>query len=152
MRLFSPNHVAVDQIGVSALRLGDGVEVFQRADVVGAHPAVLPGDGVALHAALVVAAHQAVDVELHIKAPLFVFRNQGAVDRLLDAHQPWADGVDGEGDVLALDVGKRRPFQIADHVRRHAEDAADLRHLELAGFKELRLVVGHGQRCKRHVE
>ena len=79
-------------------------------------------------------------------------RDQGAVDRLLDAHQPRADGVDGKGDVLAFDVGKRRPFQIADHVRGHAEDAADLRHLKPAGFQELRLVVGHGQGRKRHVE
>ena len=58
--------------------------------------------------------------------------------------------MDGEGDVLAFDVGKRRPLQIADHVWRHAEDAADLRHLELTRLQKLRLVVGHGQRRKRH--
>ena len=100
--------------------------------------------------AFVVATHQTVDVELCIEAALLVFRDQGAVDRLFDAHQPRADGMDRKGNVLRFDVGKRRALQIADHVRRHAEDAADLRHLKLPRFQELRLVVGNRQGRKRH--
>ena len=57
------NHVPVGQLVVTTFRLGDGVQVLQFPDVVSAHTAVLPDDGIALHTALVVAAHQAVHVE-----------------------------------------------------------------------------------------
>lgn len=47
------NEVAVAQVGVAAVLIRNGVHVFQRSDVVGAHPAVLPCNGITLHAAFV---------------------------------------------------------------------------------------------------
>ena len=150
------NHVAVDQIGVAAFLLGNRVQIFQFPDVVGGHPAVLPGDGVALHAGFVIAPHEAVQIELHIKAPatgapgFFVVREKSAIDGLFNPHQPWPDGMDGKGDVLRFDVGEGRPVQIADHVRRHTKDTADFRNLKLSRFQELCLVVGQAQRNEGH--
>ena len=92
---------------------------------------VLPGDGVALHAGFIIAPHEAVQIELHIKAPatgatsLLVVREKSAIDGLFNPHQPWPDGMDGKGNVLRFDVGEGRPVQIADHVRRHTKDTAD---------------------------
>ena len=48
-------HIAVYEVQVAALFGGDPVEVFELTDIVGAHPAILSADGIALHAALVVA-------------------------------------------------------------------------------------------------
>ena len=49
-------HIAVYEVQVAALFGGDPVEVFELTDIVGAHPAVLASDGIALHAALVISA------------------------------------------------------------------------------------------------
>ena len=151
------DHVAVDQIGRTALFLGDGVEVFQRTDVIGGHPAVLPGDGVALHTALVIAAHQAVQIELNIETPatgvpgLLAVCEEGAVHGLLDAHQPGADGVHGKVDALVLDIAEGSPVKIAHQMGRHAVDAADLFNLKTPGFEELRLIVGEADWREGHI-
>ena len=58
--------------------------------------------------------------------------------------------MDGKGNVLRFDVGEGRSVQIADHVRRHTKDTANFRHLKLAGFKELRFIVGQAQRNEGH--
>lgn len=99
----------------------------------------------------VVAAHQTIDVELHVKAPLFLIGKQGAIHGLLNAHQPWPNGVRGKVNGLMFDVGKGTAAQIADQVRRHTEDATDFLHLKLARFKELRLVVGQTDGREGHI-
>lgn len=43
------DHIAVNEIGVSAFLCGDWVLVFQSTDIIGGHPAVLAGNGVAFH-------------------------------------------------------------------------------------------------------
>ena len=48
-------HIAVYEIQVAAFFGGDLIKIFELADIVGAHPAILSADGIALHAALVVA-------------------------------------------------------------------------------------------------
>ncbi len=93
-------HIAVDHVLVPALVGRYGIQVFQIPDIVGAHPAVLPGDCVSFHPAFVVAAHQSVDIELHIKTPLFLFGEKGAVHSLFYAHEPGADRMHGKIDRL----------------------------------------------------
>ena len=116
----------------------------------------MPCDGVAFHAALVVTAHQTIDIELHEEAPatgapgFLRIGEKSAIDGLFNANQPWSDGVNGEGNALMLDVAEGGVLQIAHQVRRHTINPADLRDLKLARFKELRFVVGHGDRRERH--
>ena len=43
--------------------------------------------------------------------------------------------VYGKNEMYWLDVAKRRPVQIADHVRRHTKDPADLRPPGTSGFR-----------------
>ena len=49
-----------------------------------------------------------------------------------------------------LNVAEGGVLQIAHQVRRHTVNPADLCDLKLARFKELRFVVGHGDRRERH--
>lgn len=52
------DHVAVDKVGIAAFFVGHGVHVLKLTDIVSAHPAILPCNGVAFHAAFVVTAHE----------------------------------------------------------------------------------------------
>ena len=140
------DHIAVDKVGIAAFFIGHGVHVLQFTDIIGAHPAILPCNGVAFHAALVVTAHQTVQIDLHIKAPLFLFGKKSAVNCLLNADQPRADGMDSKVDGLMLNVAEGCSVQITDHVRRHTEDAADLTDLKLSGLQKLGFVVRQAQR------
>ena len=58
-------HIAIDEIQVAALLNRDTILILQLTDVIGGHPAVLSGDGIAVHPALVVATEQTFQVELH---------------------------------------------------------------------------------------
>lgn len=69
-------HIAVDEVQVAAVLCRDAVEVFQLSDVVGGHPSVLTTDGVPVHAALVIAAQQAFQIELHEIRRFFVPREE----------------------------------------------------------------------------
>ena len=58
-------HIAVDEVQVAAVLCRDAVEVFKFPDIIGGHPAVLAADGVPIHAALIIAAEQTFQIELH---------------------------------------------------------------------------------------
>ena len=75
-RIFQREHIAVDEVQIAALFFRDAVEVFQLPDVVCGHPAVLAADGVPVHAALVIAAKQAFQIELHEIHGFFVPRKE----------------------------------------------------------------------------
>ena len=60
--------------------------------------------------------------------------------------------MDGKVDGLVLDIAEGCSVQIANHVRRHTEDAADFGHLELSGLQKLGFVVRQAQRNEGHVE
>lgn len=64
-RILQREHIAVNEVQIAAVLCWDAVEVFQLTDVVGGHPAVLAADGVPVHAALVIAAQQTFQIELH---------------------------------------------------------------------------------------
>ena len=137
-------HVAVHEVQVAAKLGGYPVEVLELADVVGGHPAVLAGCGVAVHAALVIAAQKPVHVELDEVALLLVRGEQGADHGLLPARHPRVEGVLHELQRLLLDVREARLLEVAHHVGRHPEDPGDLVDLELARLQELRLLRGDG--------
>ena len=58
--------------------------------------------------------------------------------------------MNGKGYGLVLDIGEGRPVEVADHVRRHAVDAADLRYLELPRLQKLGFIVRHGDSGEGH--
>ena len=119
---------------------------------VSGHPAVLARYCVALHTALVVAAHKPVHIELNIKTALLLFGKERAVHGLLYPHQPRPYGMHGKVDRLVLDVRERGVLKISHQMRRHSEYPADLVHLELPCLQELRLVVGYAYGREGHVE
>lgn len=86
----------------------------------------------------------------YIKNKLETKEEKSAVDCLFDADQPRADRMDSEVDGLVLDIAEGCSVQIADHVRRHTEDAADFGHLKLSGLQKLGFVVRQTQRNKGH--
>ena len=134
-------HVAVDQVEIAALA-GDAVEIFQGADVVGAHPPVLSGDGVAIHARGVVAAEEIFEVESDEETRFLLGCEQGFGDGLFPAHPPRAEGVLDELEGLLLDVGGTGLVWVTDHVWWDPEDAGDFVDLEFAGLQELGLLGG----------
>lgn len=64
-RILQWEHIAVNEVQIAAVLLRDTVEVFKLPDVICGHPAVLAADGVPVHAALVIAAEQTFQIELH---------------------------------------------------------------------------------------
>nr|DAU01013.1 MAG TPA: hypothetical protein [Caudoviricetes sp.] len=149
-RVCQLGHVAVDEIEITASFGGDAVEVLQFPDVVGAHPAVLPAHGIAVHARLIIAAQQALHVEPGKIPRLFRGQQQGAVNGLFPAGDPRGERVFHEFQRLLLDVGEGRLVQIAHHVGRHAENARDFVDLEFAGFEELCLLRRNGDGLIAH--
>jgi len=75
-RILQREHIAVNEVQIAAILCRDTVEVFQLPDVVCGHPAVLAADGVPVHAALVIAAKQAFQIELHEIHGFFVPRKE----------------------------------------------------------------------------
>ena len=69
-------HIAIDEVQVTTVLCRDAVKVFQFPDVVCGHPAVLATDGVPVHAALVIAAQQTFQIELHEIRRFFVPRKE----------------------------------------------------------------------------
>ena len=63
--IFQREHIAVDEVQVTAVLGRDTVEVFKLTDVICGHPAVLAANGVPIHAGLIVSAKQALQIELH---------------------------------------------------------------------------------------
>src|SRR5699024_4529352 len=63
-RIPQREHIAIDQVQVSAFLGRDAVHVLQFPDIVGAHPAVLPCRSVAGHPAGIIAPEQPLHVEL----------------------------------------------------------------------------------------
>ena len=59
---------------VAALLGRNAVKVFQFTDIVGGHPTVLATNGVAVHAALVIATEQTLQIEFHEILALFFRR------------------------------------------------------------------------------
>src|SRR5699024_5113616 len=57
-------HIAVDKVQVSAFLGRDAIHVLQFPDIVGAHPAVLPCRGIAVHPAGIIAPEQPFHIEL----------------------------------------------------------------------------------------
>ena len=99
-------YVTVNQVQIASGLCRNAVKVFQFPDVVGAHPAVLPGDGISVHSGLIVAAQQALHIESREIARLFIRQQQRAMDRLLPAGNPWGKRVFHEFQRLLLDIGE----------------------------------------------
>ena len=97
-------HIAIYEVQVAALFGWDPVEVFELSNIVGTHPAVLSANGIALHAALVVAAQEAIDIELGKVRFLLFGGQEGSGDALLPADYPRVEGVLDELQALLLDV------------------------------------------------
>ena len=97
-------HIAVYEVQVAALFGGDPVEVFELSNIVGAHPAVLSANGIALHAALVVAAQEAIDIELGKVRFLLFGCQERSSDALLPADYPRVEGVLDEFQALLLNI------------------------------------------------
>ena len=130
-------HIAIDQVQVSALLSRDAVHVLQFPDVVGAHPAVLPCRSIAVHAACVVAAKQTLHIELGKILFLFLCGKERPLDGLLPAHQPGLQRVFHELQRLLLNIRKARLLQVAHHVGRHPENSSNLIDLKFSGFQKL---------------
>ena len=64
---------------------------------------------------------------------------------LLNAHQPWHQAPLQVFYALVLNVGKRRPFQIPNHVWRHPEDCGNLAALVFSRVQKLRVLLAHAQ-------
>src|SRR4249920_1301455 len=62
------------------------------------------------------------------------------VKLLLPAHQPGPERIFDELQALLFDVRERSAVKIADQMRRHSEDPADLVDLKLARLDELRVI------------
>ena len=56
----------------------------------------------------------------------------------------------GKVDALVLNVRESSVLKVANQMRRHPEDAADLIHLELPRFEELCLVIRDAQGREGH--
>ena len=98
---------------------------------------MLPG-GVTQLARLVIAAQQAVEVELYEILSLFHRQQQRLHERLLPAHHPRVQCVLDEFQALVLNIAEGGLLQIADQVERDTKNPGDLIQLELAGLEELR--------------
>ena len=57
-------HIAVYEIQVAAFFGGDLIKIFELADIVGAHPAILSANGITIHTALIIATEQPIHIEL----------------------------------------------------------------------------------------
>jgi PncC family amidohydrolase len=149
-RLREREHIAVDQINIAAFLGRDAVHVLHFTDIVGAHPAVLPGGCVTGHTALVVAAQQAVKIELNKKRRFLRGQDKGLLKALFPAHHPWVKGIFHEFQGLLLDVGEAGLFKVTHHMGRHPEDTGDLVDLEFPCLQELRLFRGDADGLKLH--
>ena len=132
-------HIAVDKVEVTALFGRDAVEIFEFADIVCRHPAVLSRRSIAVHSALVISAKQTLDIERHIVLGLFLRGEKGSADRLFPTDYPGVERVFHELKGLLLNIGKTRLLKVADHMRRHPENSSDFVYLKFSRFEELRL-------------
>ena len=105
-RILQREHIAVDEILVAALFRRNAVQVFQLPDVICGHPAVLATDGVAVHAALVIATEQTFQIEFHIVPGLLLTGQKGALNGLLPTDDPGVQGVLDELQRLLLNIRK----------------------------------------------
>ena len=99
-------HVSVHEIQISAILGWDSVQVLKLTDVVGTHPAVLPGSGIACHAALVVASEKSLDIELEEEGFLFIIGEERPGQALLPADDPRIQCVLHKFQRLLLDVAE----------------------------------------------
>ena len=136
-RILELRHAAVDEIEVAAFVTLNWIEVFEASDVVRREPAILPPDGISLHAALVVPAQKPIHLEANEIFLSLLIRKQGFLQRLLPAHDPRIQRIFDEFKGLLLDVVEARFLQVADHMRRHTIEPRNLVDLELPCFKEL---------------
>ena len=127
-------HVAVDQIQVSAFFGRNPVQVLQFADIVGGHPTVLSSRRITGHATGVVAAKKTFQIELHEIRALLVFRQKGPGNGLFPSDDPGVQRVFHEFQALLLNIGKARLFQVSHHVRRDSENSSNLIDLKFASF------------------
>ena len=58
-------HIAINEIQVAAVLRRNAVQVFQLPDIVGGHPAVLAGSGIAGHTAGIIATEETLQIKLH---------------------------------------------------------------------------------------
>src|SRR5690606_18548647 len=136
-------HVQRPQILVAAF---DRLHVLAAPDVVDAQPAAVAPALVSVRALLEVGAHHRVGEELDkLAGP-----GDLPVELALPALQPRQKREGQELTALMLDVAERRPAQLAEHVRRHAEPPRHLLHAELPRAEELRILRGNGQRLPSH--
>ena len=118
---------------VSPIRLIQRIQILQLSHIVDRHDAVGNGHGIALHAALVVASHQPVYIELGEEIVLLLINKHILDYGLFDANQPRHERVHHEFYRHVLDVVEGRPLKVLHHVRRDTEDSAYLLDAELAG-------------------
>ncbi len=147
-RLRRVGHVQRLQVGVAAL---DGWHPFSAANVVDRQPSPLPTHGVGGVARGQIPAQQLTHVQANDDAGLALLRQEEVtLHRLLVALDPGHERVGEELERLLLDVGVRRPVQVAEHVRRDAVDARDVAGRIAPLLDQLRIGVAHGQRRERH--
>ena len=108
--------------------------IIKCSNIIRRHPAVLNGFCIALHAALVTATLNAVDVKMRRIFCFISLFQQIAIHALLNSCAPRRDCVLSKANRLMLDVAVRRMLKVGDHVRRHAVNSANFLNLELARF------------------
>ena len=67
------DHVAVAHVLIATLVVRDQIETFKSPYIIRAHKAILNTDGIAVHAALVIASEKTVHIELNEIVRLFLF-------------------------------------------------------------------------------
>ena len=99
--------------------------------------AVADAGRITVHPALVIATEQTIHIEFREVGILLLLQQQILDDALLNADKPRGQGVHHKVQRLVFNVGECGSGQIGYQMRRHTEDAADLRHRKLLRFKEL---------------
>ena len=65
------DHVAIAHVLIATLVVRDQIETFKSPYIIRAHKAILNTDGIAVHAALIIASEEAVHIEFHEIVRLF---------------------------------------------------------------------------------
>ena len=135
---------------IAALFRGDQIHVLQTMDIVRRKEAIGNTGRITVHAALIITTKKPIHIELRKHLILLCIQQQVFDDRLLNAHQPWSQGVDHEVNALMLDIGVGSMLQILHKMRRYTEDTADLVHTEFSGGEKLTILRRQGDRFVGH--
>ena len=107
---------------IAAFLVGKEIHVLKFPHIIHGKNSVLNAGRITVHAALVVSPQEPVYIKADEVAFLFLRRKERALHGLFPAYEPRLQRISDKFQALLLNVREGCMFQIADHVRRDAEN------------------------------